>query len=186
MESSDVLHDGMRGSSLSVFRIFLFVLFISGLFSLDGYAREDMNEQSLNVVESEQIVQTECPVMVGNKIDPNIYVDYEGKRVFFCCNICKSAFIKEPEKYLHRLPQFASLDAAHNDHDLHSHQGFESILGRLIVPMGISTLSLIAVTVFLSVFRRLNIRFMMKWHKRAGIATLISGAIHAILVLIAH
>lgn len=186
MESSDILHDGVRDSSFSVSRIILFILLISGLFSLDGYAREDMNEQSLNVVESARRIQTECPVMVGNKIDPNIYVDYEGKRVFFCCNICKSAFIKEPQKYLHRLPQFASLDVAHNDHDLHSHQGFESILSMLIVPMGITTLLLIAVTVFLSVFRKLKIRFMMKWHKRAGIITLISGAIHAIMVLIAH
>ena len=33
--------------------------------------------QEHGVIES---VQTECPVMVGNKIDPSIYTDYQGKR----------------------------------------------------------------------------------------------------------
>lgn len=186
MKSSNVLHDGMINSNIRISRIILFMLLIAELSSLNSYAREDTHEHSLNAVESERMIQTECPVMVGNKIDPNIYVDYEGKRVFFCCNTCKSAFIEEPAKYLHRLPQFASSDLAHNDHDLNTLPGFESILNRMIVPMGITTLSLIIVTVFLSVFRRLNLRFMMKWHKRIGIATLLSGAIHAILVQIAH
>ncbi len=51
--------------------------------------------------------QTECPVMVGNKIDSSIYVDYKGKRVFFCCKFCQQAFTKNPEKYLDKLPQFS-------------------------------------------------------------------------------
>ncbi len=69
--------------------------------------------------------QTECPVMVGNKIDPTIYTDYQGKRVFLCCNFCRQAFIKNPEKYLDKLPQFSIGDsgaqddaaAGHHEHD---------------------------------------------------------------------
>ena len=49
--------------------------------------------------------QTLCPVM-GNAIDKNIFVDYKGKRVYFCCKPCIEDFEKEPEKYLAKLPQF--------------------------------------------------------------------------------
>jgi YHS domain-containing protein len=53
------------------------------------------------------IEQTMCPVMDGNKIDKNVFVEYQGKKVYFCCTQCKAAFEKEPEKYLAKLPQFA-------------------------------------------------------------------------------
>jgi len=45
------------------------------------------------------IAQSTCPVM-GGKIDPNIYVDYKGKRVYFCCAECAGKFKQDPEKYL--------------------------------------------------------------------------------------
>jgi YHS domain-containing protein len=48
--------------------------------------------------------QTICPVM-GNQINKNIYVDYNGKRVYFCCPPCPSNFMKYPEAYLQRLAQ---------------------------------------------------------------------------------
>ena len=54
--------------------------------------------------------------MVGNKIDPSIYTDYQGKRVFFCCMFCHQAFTKDPEKYLDKLPQFSIVNSgAHDD-----------------------------------------------------------------------
>jgi len=42
--------------------------------------------------------QTLCPVL-GGKIDQNIYLDHEGKRIYFCCASCKEAFLKDPAKY---------------------------------------------------------------------------------------
>jgi len=181
------IYEGMTFNN-RISRTVLFIVLTSILSSGDSYAHENRHGQSSNSVEAGETVQTECPVMVGNKIDPDIYVDYKGKRVYFCCNSCKSSFIKEPEKYLPRLPQFASAGLAHNghNHDTPRHRDLRPILSRMIVPMGIATLSLVAVTIFLSTFRRINARLMMKWHKRTGFATLISGAIHAILVLIAH
>ena len=67
--------------------------------------------------------QTECPVMIGNEIDPSIYSDYQGKRVFFCCQSCKAAFAKAPERYLSRLPQFAAVQAgaSHEEHASANH-----------------------------------------------------------------
>ncbi len=49
--------------------------------------------------------QTMCPVM-GGAIDKNIFVEYKGKKVYFCCQGCEDKFKAEPEKYLAKLPQF--------------------------------------------------------------------------------
>jgi YHS domain-containing protein len=49
--------------------------------------------------------QTTCPV-TGNKIDKNIFVEYKGKKVYFCCADCKAKFEADPEKYIAKLPQF--------------------------------------------------------------------------------
>ena len=43
-----------------------------------------------------------CPVM-GNEVDPEIYVDYEGRRIGFCCPGCDTMFLEEPEKYLKKV-----------------------------------------------------------------------------------
>jgi YHS domain-containing protein len=51
--------------------------------------------------------QTTCPVMDGNPINKNIFVEYKGKKVYFCCEKCKATFEKDPEKYIANLPQFA-------------------------------------------------------------------------------
>jgi len=48
--------------------------------------------------------QTECPVMEG-KIDKNIYTDYQGKRIYFCCAGCLKEFQKDPEKYLKKMEE---------------------------------------------------------------------------------
>lgn len=48
-------------------------------------------------------VQSVCP-MSGKPIDKKSYVDYKGRRVYFCCDKCKAGFEKDPEKYLAKLP----------------------------------------------------------------------------------
>jgi YHS domain-containing protein len=53
------------------------------------------------------VEQTTCPVMDGNPINKNVFVEYKGKKVYFCCADCKAAFEKDPEKYIAKLPQFA-------------------------------------------------------------------------------
>jgi YHS domain-containing protein len=49
--------------------------------------------------------QTMCPVS-GKPIDPEHFVEYKGKKVYFCCPNCPAAFEKEPEKFVDKLPQF--------------------------------------------------------------------------------
>lgn len=46
--------------------------------------------------------QTVCPVM-GGAINTNIYVDHEGKRIYFCCGGCPAEFKKNPKKYIAQL-----------------------------------------------------------------------------------
>jgi YHS domain-containing protein len=55
--------------------------------------------------------QTLCPVS-GHEIDPKQKVEYDGKKVYFCCEHCIEAFNKEPKKFLEKLPQFAKADEA--------------------------------------------------------------------------
>jgi YHS domain-containing protein len=50
--------------------------------------------------------QTTCPVM-GGAINKAIFVEYQGKKVYFCCQDCSAAFKADPEKYISKLPQFA-------------------------------------------------------------------------------
>jgi YHS domain-containing protein len=48
-------------------------------------------------------VQTFCPVMWGNPINKDLYADYNGKRVYFCCGYCQTKFKENPEMYIKKL-----------------------------------------------------------------------------------
>lgn len=49
------------------------------------------------------VKQTTCPVMEGTPINPKIYADANGKRVYFCCHFCQAKFKADPEKYIEKL-----------------------------------------------------------------------------------
>ncbi len=46
--------------------------------------------------------QTTCPVM-GGMINKNLYADYQGNRVYFCCPPCLREFKKDPDKYVKKM-----------------------------------------------------------------------------------
>ena len=46
--------------------------------------------------------QVACPVQHG-KINTDLYVDYKGQRIYFCCKECIPIFKKNPEAYLERM-----------------------------------------------------------------------------------
>jgi len=54
---------------------------------------------------AETIEQKECPVM-GGPINTAIFVEHEGKKVYFCCKGCETQFQADPAKYVKLLPQF--------------------------------------------------------------------------------
>ena len=77
-----------------------------GLIVLDGCKKsEPAAPPESEEVASAAIEQTICPVMEG-AIKKNLFTEYKGKKVYFCCAGCKEKFEKEPEKYIAKLPQF--------------------------------------------------------------------------------
>lgn len=48
--------------------------------------------------------QTKCPVM-GGTINKDIYIDYQGQRIYFCCPACIEVFKKDPEKFLQKMKE---------------------------------------------------------------------------------
>jgi len=46
--------------------------------------------------------QTTCPVM-GGAVNPKLYVDAEGYRIYVCCSGCISAVKADPAKYIEQM-----------------------------------------------------------------------------------
>jgi YHS domain-containing protein len=47
-------------------------------------------------------VQTFCPVM-GNPVNPDYWIWYEGRGIYFCCPACVDTFLAGPGKYLDKI-----------------------------------------------------------------------------------
>lgn len=83
-------------------------------------------DQQVQTATMQVKAQQTCPVM-GGGIDKNFHIDFDGKRVFFCCEACVAAFKKDPEQYLKKLealgeeaaltpaPEDYRIDAARKD-----------------------------------------------------------------------
>ncbi len=48
--------------------------------------------------------QQTCPVQHG-KINKDLYVDYKGQRIYFCCKECITIFKANHEAYLEKMRQ---------------------------------------------------------------------------------
>ncbi len=65
--------------------------------------------------------QPRCPVM-GGAIDPEVFTDYRGVRIYFCCPPCIDTFEGDPDQYLPALPaaireRIAAADREERDRD---------------------------------------------------------------------
>jgi len=132
-----------------------------------------------------------CPVMEGNAVSEDIFTTHKGKKVYFCCKVCKGKFLNNPDKYLSKLPQFTSLpgeeghehESARTSEGAHNN-GFSPV--RLIEPLGVVTLVLLIATALSGFFMKKNRKLLFKWHKRIAIAVIIAALFHAALVIISH
>ena len=88
---------------------------VNGVFKIDAASQLAGKSSMMNPVGTETstensreqdtlIPQKNCPVM-GGEINKELYVDYMGKRIYFCCTGCPETFKKEPEKYLKKLKE---------------------------------------------------------------------------------
>ena len=84
--------------------LFAGLLTSNGLFaqSASKSSTEKIEKAKQDTVQTTEVKQTVCPVM-GNEINKEVYADYNGKRVYFCCQGCLSTFKKNPEKYMKKL-----------------------------------------------------------------------------------
>lgn len=48
-------------------------------------------------------IQTNCPVSGKELKAKTVSVDYEGRRVYFCCEMCPPKFAKDPQTYLEKM-----------------------------------------------------------------------------------
>ncbi len=71
----------------------------------EGHGHASMTDEPIEAVAA-AIEQTTCPIMEGNPINKALFVEYKGKKVYFCCPGCEEKFKAEPEKYVAKLPQF--------------------------------------------------------------------------------
>jgi YHS domain-containing protein len=165
--------------SMNQLRSFLFTVLLAVWISAGVAPFVLAQEPAGDAQAGQEIIQTTCPVMVGNKIDPNIYTDYMGRRVYFCCLKCKGTFEANPEKYLDHLPQFAAAQPGKTEP-----AGFN--LAQLVEPFGLATLSLLIVTFCFGFFMKKNPKVLHPWHRRLGYVTIVVALCHATLVLLAH
>ena len=57
---------------------------------------------------------TMCPIMIEDEIDEEEFVEFEGKKVFLCCETCVKLWNKSPKYYIRvmgeLLPQFKGME----------------------------------------------------------------------------
>lgn len=53
--------------------------------------------------------QTMCPFCPTMAVNKSVYVDYKGKRIYFCGQGCAEHFKKDPEKYMKQLADMGIL-----------------------------------------------------------------------------
>lgn len=70
---------------------------------------------SANVAAQSPPINTECPVMEGEPIDPAITTVYKGRTIAFCCDRCLERFPRNPEKYAARISGWSPADESSAD-----------------------------------------------------------------------
>lgn len=74
------------------------ILLLVASLSLAGVRAEDNGAATA----AKGVPQTTCPVK-GGKINPKLYADVQGKRIYVCCPGCINAIKQDPAKYIKQL-----------------------------------------------------------------------------------
>ena len=78
----------------------------------EGHDHATMTDKPVEMIDAAKEVvakineQKTCPIMAGKPINKNLFTEYKGKKVYFCCPGCEPKFKENPEQYLTKLPQF--------------------------------------------------------------------------------
>ncbi len=68
-------------------------------------------------------IQTKCPVSGEDLENKKVFIDFEGRRIFFCCSKCKGMFSqKDAKKYLKKMDEMMPKPQEKKDsHEGHNH-----------------------------------------------------------------
>lgn len=67
-------------------------------------------------------IQTACPVSGEKLKDKDVFTDYMGRRVYFCCEKCIDEFGKDPKLILSRLDTPSKMEnSPQKEHGQHNH-----------------------------------------------------------------
>ncbi|MBF0244099.1 MAG: hypothetical protein HQL31_02340 [Planctomycetes bacterium] len=55
---------------------------------------------------SESVAGTQklCPIM-GGKVNPKVFVEHRGQKVYFCCPGCSGKFLEDPEAHFEKMAE---------------------------------------------------------------------------------
>jgi YHS domain-containing protein len=109
MNKYDFLKDNLMKNIITILTLIAIVAVLSVVVPGCKKKTEPVSVSSSGAeakIVSAALEQKTCPV-TGDPIDKNVFVEYQGKKVYFCCSDCKGEFEKNPEKYIGKLPQFA-------------------------------------------------------------------------------
>lgn len=85
--------------AFKILAISVVAIFMIAAFSFGNCGNCDSKAKTGEAVKLEKGNQTVCPIM-GNKINKKSYVDYNGKRVFFCCDGCEKKFLADADNIM--------------------------------------------------------------------------------------
>lgn len=78
---------------------------VQGAFKLDAELQIQAKPSMMSmkpISDAAPKAQTVCPVL-GGEIDKEVFVDYEGMLIYFCCPGCETDFLKDPKMYLEKI-----------------------------------------------------------------------------------
>jgi YHS domain-containing protein len=81
----------------------LLAVLLSALFVviLISHCSNNQNKETAKIIASNQI---KCPVM-GGQINKEVYIDFQGKRIYFCCSGCIETFNNNKDEHLKKLKE---------------------------------------------------------------------------------
>jgi YHS domain-containing protein len=66
-------------------------------------------------------IQTTCPVSGKELKDKSVFIDFEGRRIAFCCENCPATFKGDAQKYLSKMDAPAKEEKSDKGHEGHNH-----------------------------------------------------------------
>ncbi len=83
----------MRGAVTASILLVVVALF-AGCSSKTSDSLEPMHGQQIHAKVLPAGANQMCPIIPGTTVDPAVFVEYEGKRIYLCCSDCKEKALK--------------------------------------------------------------------------------------------